>query len=61
MGWGIRAALAALVVALVVPLTADADAAQAPLQRATPLLHRDRFADPSVASYSGGFVAIATG
>ena len=61
MRWGMRAALAALVVVLVVEMTGGADGSVVPLQRATPLIHHDRFADPSVASFSGGYVAIATG
>lgn len=61
MRWGMRAALAALVVVLAVSLTGGAGAERPPMQRATPLIHQDRFADPSVASFSGGFVAIATG
>jgi hypothetical protein len=56
-----RAAWAALVVVLVVPLTGGAEARVAPLQRVTPLIHGDRFADPSVAAFSRGYVAIATG
>lgn len=62
---GKRAAWAALVVALAVGLVLElggtAVASPPPLTRVTPLLHRDKFADPSVASFSRGFVAVSTG
>ncbi len=58
---GMRAALAALVVVLAISVTDGAEASRAPLVRATPLIHQDRFADPSVSTYAHGFVAVATG
>jgi arabinan endo-1,5-alpha-L-arabinosidase len=76
MRWGMRATTAALVLAvataLVVELvagptaahsgTASARAARvAPVLRITPVFHDRGFADPSVVSYSGGYLAISTG
>lgn len=69
MGWGKRAALAALSVVLTVTLSGGAEAVSSsvssvsspPVARAKPLIHQDKFADPSVVSFSRGYVAIATG
>lgn len=56
-----RATVVALVVVLTVSVTAGVEAMTPPLVRAKPLIHKSRFADPSVASFSRGYVAIATG
>ncbi|ABL84008.1 MULTISPECIES: glycoside hydrolase family 43 protein [unclassified Nocardioides] len=71
MGWGRRAAAAALTMvlaallttALTVELMPDASAVRLrpPAQRVTPVLHREGFADPSVVSIAGGYLAISTG
>jgi arabinan endo-1,5-alpha-L-arabinosidase len=65
MRWGRRAALAALVVVLTLVAVQGATAAslatRAPALRIAPLFHRERFADPSVVSYPGGYVAVSTG
>jgi arabinan endo-1,5-alpha-L-arabinosidase len=65
MRWGMRAVLAALVVVLTMSAvegpTEARYATRAPALRITPLFHKEQFADPSVASYPGGYVAISTG
>ena len=69
MRWGNRAALAALVAVLSTALatglggelTDGARAARPPLSRVMPVFHQARFADPSVVSFSRGFVAVSTG
>src|SRR5690242_7414551 len=62
MGWGKRAAVAALMIGLTGSVTGSAEATlPPPVSRVTPLIHKDKFADPSVVSYAGGYVAVSTG
>ncbi len=66
---GRRAATAVVVMVLAVGLTVGmtggpteaGSATRAPALRITPIFHRAHFADPSVASYARGYVAVATG
>jgi arabinan endo-1,5-alpha-L-arabinosidase len=67
MGRGKRAAraalMAALVAVIVVELAGAAAQARPPesARRPAPVFHAGGFADPTVARYAGGFVAVATG
>ena len=75
MRWGNRAATArpdvglmvllvmVLTAGLTVVLTPDANAVRLrpPAQRVAPVLHQQTFADPSVVTISGGYLAVATG
>ena len=71
MGGGRRAAAAtlttvlaaALTTMLLVELMPDASAVRLrpPAQRVIPVLHQEGFADPSVVSIAGGYLAISTG